>query len=391
MKFSIDWNMVGLQENPFTISPPTNPQQVIWAGLKALKNELEGVFLEAKGSAPTQVVLCRGPIGGGKTHASIFFSSDKNIPDTSPSVENIKIFRVQTPTETGNPARDFYLDIMEQISLESIGEVVNKTVESFGRDVFEQTLRRTMVSSDFANALLDLGDSPFYPALNPLLSAYFLGKCTTTELRKLGLNRNIEKTQDYFRVLAGVFHCFIGLSESNTDVASHNRFCLWIDEMENFIYFTPPQYRPFGQGLRELVDRMPYFFTLFMNFTLTASEEYEEIELILGGYLTDRITRHIFFDEMREDQEILQYISELLSYYRTQEKPKTSYFPFTEEALRALIVNLQRRTPRDMNKRCHNALMKAFETNLFENGDDLAITLEFIQQMSQEELDKEIG
>ena len=33
MKFSIDWNMVGLRENPFTIGPPTNPKQVIWAGL----------------------------------------------------------------------------------------------------------------------------------------------------------------------------------------------------------------------------------------------------------------------------------------------------------------------------------------------------------------------
>ena len=205
------------------------------------------------------------------------------------------------------------------------------------------------------------------------------------------MNRNIEKTQDYFRVLAGVFHCFIGLSESNTDVAAHNRFCLWIDEMENFIYFTPPQYRPFGQGLRELIDRMPHYFTLFMNFTLTAPEEYEEIELILGGYLTDRITRHIFFDEMREDQARLQYISDLLSYYRTQEKPKTDYFPFTEEALRTLLVNLQHRTPKDMNKRCHNVLMKAFEKGIFEKGKDHIITLEFIQQMSQEDLDKEIG
>ena len=99
----------------------------------------------------------------------------------------------------------------------------------------------------------------------PLLSAYFLDKCTTSELRKLNLNRNIEKTQDYFRVLAGVFQCFIGLSES-TDVAEHNRFCLWIDEMENFVYFTPPQYRPFGQGLRELVDRLPLFLYTFHEF-----------------------------------------------------------------------------------------------------------------------------
>ncbi len=390
MKYRIDWNLASLKENPFTISPPTDPDQAIWAGLDVIKDEFESVFKEAKVSAPTQVVLCQGDFGGGKTHASLFFSSDKNIPDRSPSVQNIEVFRVQTPTGTKDPARDFYLDIMEQIGLERIGEMVNKTVESVGRDVFKQTLRQKTVSGDFVNALLGLGDSPFYPAHNPLLSPYFLGNCSNTELRKLGLNRNIEKPQDYFRVLAGVFQCFIGLSETN-DVAEHNRFCLWIDEMENFIYFTPPQYRPFGHGLRELVDRLPYFFTLFMNFTLTAPEGYEEIELILGGYLTDRITRHIFFDEMREDQEILQYISDLLSYYRTEEKSETGYFPFTKEALGALMANSKRRTPREINKRCHNALMNAFENGSFENGEDPPITLEFIQGMSQEELDKEFG
>ena len=388
MKFLIDWNLAGLRENPFTISPPTNPKQVIWAGLDVIKDEFKSVFREAKTSAPTQVVLCRGSIGGGKTHASLFFGSDQNMPETSPSVQNIEVLRAQTPTETRNPARDFYLNVMEQIELERIGEAVNKTVESVGRDVVEQNLRQTMVSGDFVKALLDLGSSPIPAGPGSLLNAYFLGKCTTRELRKLGLNRNIEKTQDYFRVLAGVLHCLTGLSES-PDVTEHNRFCLWIDEMENFIYFTPPQYRPFGQGLRELVDRLPYFFTLFMNFTLTSPEEYEEIELILGGYLTDRITRQIFFDEVRDPEKLLQYVRELLCHYRPQEKPKTPYFPFTEEALRVLLSNLQRGTPRDINKRCRNALIRAFEKGIFEEGKDSEITPKFVQEMSQEELDKE--
>ena len=388
MKHRVDWNLASLPENPFTISPPTDPEQAIWAGLNVVKDEFDGVFKEAKVSAPTQVVLCRGAFGGGKTHASLFFSSQKNIPDTSPSVQHIEVFRVQTPTGTKDPARDFYLDIMEQIGLERIGEMVNKTVESVGPDVFRQTLRQKMVSGDFVNALLELGNSPLYPAHNPLLSPYFLGNCSNTELRKLGLNRNIEKTQDYFRVLAGVFQCFIGLSESN-DVAEHNRFCLWVDEMENFIYFTPPQYRPFGQGLRELVDRLPYFFSLFMNFTLTSPEAYEEIELVLGGYLTDRITRHIFFNEMKNQEEMLQYVRDVLSHYRTREESKTSYAPFTEDALKALMANLQQRTPREINKGCHRALMEAFEKGIFEEEKDPEITLNFIQEMSQEELDKE--
>ena len=389
MKYRVDWNLAGLQENPFTISPPTDPEQAIWAALDVVKDEFDSVFKEAKVSAPTQVVLCRGAFGGGKTHASLFFSSDKNIPKTSPSVQNIEVLRVQTPTETRNPARDFYIDVMEQIRLDRIAEAIKKNVESVGQDVVERNLRQTMVSGDFVNALLKLSETPpISPRAGLPLNAYFLGKCTTTELRKLGLNRNIEKTQDYFRVLAGVFHSLIGVSES-TDVSEHNRFCLWIDEMENFIYFTPPQYRPFGHGLRELVDRLPYFFTLFMNFTLTSPEEFEEIELILGGYLTDRITRHIFFDELKDQEKMLQYVRDVLSHYRTQEEPKTPYSPFTKDALGALMADLQQRTPRNMNKRCHSALMRAFEKGIFQKGKDPTITLDFIQEISQEELDKE--
>ena len=35
------------------------------------------------------------------------------------------------------------------------------------------------------------------------------------------------------------------------------------------------------------------------------------------------------------------------------------------------MANLQRRTPRNINKRCHSALMRAFEKGIFEKGEDL--------------------
>ena len=389
MTYNINWNSIGLHGDLFTIAPPSEPTAVVWAGMSALKNEFNSVLQASKGFAPTQVILCRGPVGGGKTHASLYFDLKEHWPEQSPGVREVKVIRVQTPTETGKPARDFYIDVMEDIGLDNTQRAVREAVEEIGHNAAQKALRRTMVSADLTNALLRLGEEEN----NPLLNAYFLGKCTTTELRKLGLNRNIEKTQDHFRALAGVIQCHIGLSESH-DVTKHNRFCLWIDEMENFIYFTPPQYRPFGQGLRELVDRLPFFFTLFMNFTLTSPEEYEEIELILGAYLIDRVTQQIFFDEMK-DEEMLQYVSDLLSHYRTQGLPvdskKTPYYPFTEDALTLLLSNLQRRTPRDVNKRCRNALIKAFEEGALAEGKVTPIGRDFVQKMSREELDKEIG
>ena len=389
MTYHINWDSIGLRGDLFTTAPPGEPALAVWAGMSGLKEEFNSVLRAALGSAPAQVILCRGPVGGGKTHASLYFGLKERWPAQSPGVREVKVIRVQTPTETGKPARDFYIDVMEEIGLDNTQEAIRKAVDEVGEDAARKALRRTVVSADLTNALLRLGEKNN----NPLLNAYFLGKCTTTELRKLGLNRNIEKTQDYFRALAGVFQCHIGMKESR-DVTEHNRFCLWIDEMENFIYFTPPQYRPFGQGLRELVDRLPFFFTLFMNFTLTSPEEYEEIELILGAYLIDRVTQNIFFDEM-DNEEMLGYVRDLLSHYRTWDSQvdveKNSYYPFTEDALTLRLLNLQRRTPRDVNKRCRNALIKAFEKGIFDEGKAASIGREFVQEMSQEELDKEIG
>jgi hypothetical protein len=44
-----------------------------------------------------------------------------------------------------------------------------------------------------------------------------------------------------------------------------------------------------------------------------------------------------------------------------------------------------------VNKRCRNALIKAFEKGIFDEGKAASIGREFVQEMSQEELDKEIG
>lgn len=387
----IDWNLIALRENPFAMSPPDDPTDVVWADMSTIKSDYLRILREAKGSAPTQVVLVRGPVGGGKTHASLFFSLKERWPSQSPSVDSVHIVRVPTPKETGKPDRNFYLDVMEFLTLEKIREVVSNAVEEVGRPKAQTILQRTMLSADLSGALLRLGDEED----RQLLDAYFMGKLSTSELRRLKLNRNIEKTQDYFRVLAGIFHAFIGLSESRA-VGKHNRVCLWLDELEDFVYFTPAQYRPFGQGLRELVDRVPFFFTVFLNFTFTSPEDFEEIELILGKYLIDRVTQNIIFDEMSETERF-NYVRDMLQSYGTAQRASLSavknniYYPFTEDSLKLALSNLSKNTPRDVNKRCRNTILKAFEQGLFKKRTKTTIEPDFVEKMTMEELDKEIG
>lgn len=391
MAFEIDWRSVGLREDPFAVSPPSEPEAAVWADMVELRRRFDRVLQEAKGSSQTQVILCRGPVGGGKTHASLYFSLGRNWPAQAQGVGDVHVLRVPTPKEVGKPDRDFYIDVMETIGVENTKRAVRRAIAEVGHERVLDVLRRTVLSPDIAKALVILGEDED----NPLASMYFFRKCTAAELRKLGLNRNIEKTQDYFRVLAGVILCHIGLTESR-DLDQHTRFCLWLDEMEDFVYFSPAQYRPFGQGLRELVDRLPSYFSLFLNFTLTSPEEYEEIELILGNYLIDRVTQQIFFDEMSKTEEV-QYVRELLSHYRCDdfdselEGGDNPYYPFEEGALALLLIETPRRTPRNVNKRCRTALIKAFEEGLFSNSGNKVIDSDFVRRMSREELATEIG
>jgi len=388
---AIDWNLITLRENPFAMSPPDEPADAKWADMANIKADYERVLREAKGSAPSQVILVRGPVGGGKTHAALYFSAKDRWPRQSPSVNDLHIIRVPTPKETGKPDRNFYVDVVEFITLDKVRGAVTNAIDAVGRDTARNVLQRTMLSADLSNALIRLSDDEN----QQLLDAYFLGKCSTAELRKLRLNRNIEKTQDYFRVLAGIFQLFIGVSESR-DVENHDRVCLWLDELEDFVYFTPAQYRPFGQGLRELVDRVPYFLTVFLNFTFTSPEDFEEIELVLGKYLVDRVTENIIFGEMSDD-EMLTYVSDMLQFFGTPERGNlaavrdNAYYPFTEESLKLILANLARRTPRDINKRCRNTILKAFEQKLFNERTKNTIEPDFVRSVSAEELDREIG
>ena len=52
MKFLIDWNIAGLRENPFTISPPTDPKQAIWAGMDVIKDEFDKCIPRGKSICP---------------------------------------------------------------------------------------------------------------------------------------------------------------------------------------------------------------------------------------------------------------------------------------------------------------------------------------------------
>lgn len=401
---TVDWNLFFLRDNPFTVVPPEDAEDVKWFGMPKLKHEIEQKLIEAKQSSATQFILNRGPYGGGKTHALRYYSLLSNWPRSKKSVREVHdVISVNMPKETGKIADDFYTDILEQIGMSKIRGTVTTALKEIEEEEALLRLKNITGSENLARAIFMLGkshnsvknklfDSDVRAEQDILVDAYFLGGCTKPELRKLGLARNIDKAQDRFRILAGLFHCFIGLSPSR-DAGKHNRLCLWIDEMEALVFFTTAQSRPFTQGVRDLIDRLPAFFTLILNFSLAEPLEFQTIEILMGKALLDRVTSDVIFKEMNMD-EAIQYVTEMLEFWRTDDFKSQKFspiYPFEEEALRYLIENAEKRTPRTINLRCGNVATYVLQNRRrTQTPGKIKVDLSVVKEYSRSELDQEV-
>ena len=87
-------------------------------------------------------------------------------------------------------------------------------------------------------------------------------------------------------------------------------------------------------------------------------------------------------------------MNELINHpqYRDQsllkELPQT--YPFEAKALEILLDGLEIKTPRDINKRCRNAINFAFRDNRFPRAGEGIIDPAYVKVIENSELDREI-
>ena len=387
-----DWNLVFLKKNPFDLTPPTEPEQIVWAGMKRVKQRFDEIFEVALSDSATQVVLNQGPWGGGKTYTSLYFGNKKNLPQTLTDEDRFFQINICVPKEPGKPAEDFYTDILDTIGMRQVHRIIKNAIGNLSENETLDLLQKVLGSEELARAFWLFGTEDANES-QALLRSYFLEGVTRSELRKLGIARNITKSQDRFRVLAGVLQCLIGI-DKHRESFRPSRVCLWIDEMEDLLYLTSAQFRIVSQGLRDIIDRLPNYFTLFINMTLADPEEYEDLETILGGALLNRITDFIYFPELELD-EAIEYVNELINHpqYRDQSLPEElpQTYPFEAEALKMLLDGLAKKTPRDINKRCRNVLNFAFRDKRFSRAGEGIIDPAYVRAIENSGFDREIA
>jgi len=400
-----DLQRILLKGDPFPSTPPSNPAEAVWAGFPDLKRQLDGLFVQALTSTRTQVVLNRGDYGSGKTHAAVYFRDKRHLPSARGKavVEDTCIVYVQTPKEQERASELLYRNIIERIRFRNIRSAVRNTINDLGSDEALEKLQEVTESDVLGTAIWLLGlqdrisqklyeDGEGVSKWQTLLESYFYSSATRSDLRELGLSRGISGMEDRWRVLGGMLNCLVRFTDPN-DIPNHVRLILWVDELEDLIYYTSKNFRPFTERLRELIDRLPAYFTLFLNITLASPEAFEDMGTILGRALLDRVTDQVYFKEPDEEG-AYDYVRDLLQQFRIRHprvRELPDVYPFEEEALRFLISTLPVRTPRDLNQRCSATIHEALQRNIFTAPGQGSIDLEFVRALTERWSQEEMG
>jgi len=340
---------LNLTQNPFELINPSLGFQsevpVFWAGMKNQKRELENTFLNAAGHR--NLILNWGPFGAGKTHAAFYF---KNQPILEQQVELITLY-VRTPLENGDAIQQLLENIIDDLSFTKLKEIIQARIAELGESQLFNLISASIKSEAYALAIIKLGYSEL--KLDDFMYRYIYANVSRTELKKFQLPRALKTEADYLKFLAGLIACF-------TAGKTLTKVVLWIDELENLLYYTSRQFKRLTQGIKTLVDSYDNLL-IFLNYTLSDGDE-ERLRILIGDVLWDRITHKLGFSFLSVEKG-LEYCEDLITHYQIDKS--MGYFPFDEAALKTLFNSLETRclTPYEINKKCSGMLCYSLENH----------------------------
>lgn len=331
-----NYNSLNLKDNPFKDLTPSiwsEGANLKWAGMKTLKEKINKVYNRTINTNQRQVILNWGPYGGGKTFSAYYFLNEFK---SKTSIEQIYL---RVPKEGKNSSKEFFITIIDFITYEKIQQRIKSLVTEVGENKLFEYLNNKIRNSVFARAIIKIADED--EEISSLMQRYIYNGLTNSELKTLNIPRNIFSKNDIVKFLAGLLLCFI-----INDTPKRGKTIIWLDEMEDLVYFSQKDYTSFSQLLRDLIDTINENFTIFINFTLAEPEE-STVELLLGGALWSRINNKIRFKEFTTDHAI-EYINDLIKMYQIDAKDLK---PFNKEGIDFILANLPKQlTPREINR-----------------------------------------
>lgn len=331
MSSNMDLN---LKYNPFqNITPTLEDGNIVWAEMHDIKQKIEKSYSDCLASNSKQIILNWGQYGGGKTFSAFYFINKHK------QTQDFTNIYVRCPKDGSKSTDEFFKSVIDYISFEKIHIRVKELLTSIGEVKLLEYLT-AKASREYAKAICLLGSDD--TETKETMNRFLYSGLTKTELKKLGLAKDIQTDSDSIKFLAGIISIFTGDGK-----LFKGHVALWIDEMEDLIYYSPKHYKTFSQVLRDLFDSIQGSILFFMNFTLAESEE-STIELILGGAVWSRITKKIRYKQFTE-KNAFDYCNELLNHSKIDTDKSA---PIDSETINKVIklIPIGNLTPREINK-----------------------------------------
>jgi hypothetical protein len=338
----MSYDKLNLTGNPFRNNIPKpdlkKTDHLVWAGQEKIRNKISLFYERALNNNYKQIILNWGPYGGGKTFSADYFINYQTFDLTKTNLTQIYI---RSPKSGNIAGKELFKNIMDYLSFSEICKRANLIVNDLGEEVLYERLNSRIKSEEFSRSILLLGSDD--PDILETMRRYVYSGLSRPELKTLRLARNVETVTDNVKFVSGILTLY-----SFPIAKKDSRIILWLDEMEDLIYYAQKEYRSFSQMLRDLFDTLNENFTVFMNFTFSEPQE-DTIELLLGGAIWSRINSKIRFKELNES-DAFEYINELLRFYQIDKA--IVYSPFNEELIKSLLSLIPKSelTPRSINR-----------------------------------------
>ncbi|HUU00983.1 MAG TPA: hypothetical protein VM425_06045 [Myxococcota bacterium] len=360
-----------IRDTAFPVTP-ASANGVKWYGFPKLHRRLSDVIRRSMEETARVCILNRGPWGAGKTHAATYFTEKSNIKKPVGTYGAVHTILVETPKQGSGAFYDLFKRIMNAVTFRVITDCVVALRGTAGIDKLTAALMRACQNEDIAYVLAHLDDK------NKLETrAYLHGTVGLRDMRAIGAATKLTSDHDFACALNGIMWLLI--HSGGGTKTRFNRVILWIDEMEDLVYFPTRYYLPFTQTLRGVIDKTSEHLTLFVNFTFTEPEELETIGSVLGNALMARINNHVVFEDSTEE-DVEQYLLELLADNRTDGEKYSKTHPFDAAAFKMITEACATHTPRYINGLCDMLLRKLCESPA-PKGDKVMVTREMIEDI----------
>jgi hypothetical protein len=198
-----------------------------------------------------------------------------------PLVNGLRGQTFELPWSDEHPARTLWNRYVEMVGLSGMRKDVE---QAFGVELYDGLALQELTGESFLSAVLAAIVDPYEHATSgltvdpeALLLAFLTDTCSTSELRKLGLPRNLT-TEDCFRLLRFILKCQKGVPPGQ-DLAMHTRLWLVFNGAERLLTYSPKERSLLSNGLITLLSVGSTFITCWLNISHPLLDEGEIAEI----------------------------------------------------------------------------------------------------------------